>query len=63
MIRRGLQIKKALYILSIWVGFGWWESEDIQGYKTLWFTPHSFPLHLGESGKGGGIIVQTGFVK
>ena len=21
--------KKALYILSIWVGFGWWESEDI----------------------------------
>jgi len=22
-------IKKALYILSIWVGFGWWESEDI----------------------------------
>jgi hypothetical protein len=27
--RKGLQIKKALYILSIWVGFGWWESEDI----------------------------------
>jgi hypothetical protein len=22
-------IKKALYILSVWVGFGWWESEDI----------------------------------
>jgi hypothetical protein len=21
--------KKTLYILSIWVGFGWWESEDI----------------------------------
>jgi hypothetical protein len=21
--------KKALYILSVWVGFGWWESEDI----------------------------------
>jgi hypothetical protein len=26
---KGFQIKKALYILSIWVGFGWWESEDI----------------------------------
>jgi len=22
-------IKKALHILSVWVGFGWWESEDI----------------------------------
>jgi len=27
--------KKALYILSIWVGFGWWESEDTQGQKSL----------------------------
>jgi len=24
-----LKVKKALYILSVWVGFGWWESEDI----------------------------------
>lgn len=23
--------KKALRILSIWVGFGWWELEDTQG--------------------------------
>jgi hypothetical protein len=22
-------IKKALYILSVWVGFGWWEFKDI----------------------------------
>ena len=21
--------KKTLYILSVWVGFGWWELEDI----------------------------------
>jgi hypothetical protein len=28
-----LRTKKALYILSIWVGFGWWESEDVQGQK------------------------------
>jgi hypothetical protein len=28
-----LEVKKALYILSVWVGFGWWESEDIQGRK------------------------------
>jgi hypothetical protein len=26
--RKGIN-KKALYILSIWVGFGWWELEDI----------------------------------
>jgi hypothetical protein len=24
-----LRIKKALHILSVWVGFGWWELEDI----------------------------------
>jgi hypothetical protein len=29
IIPKGAQTKKALYILSIWVGFGWWESEDI----------------------------------
>jgi hypothetical protein len=28
-LRRIRGNKKALYILSIWVGFGWWESEDI----------------------------------
>ncbi len=32
--------KKALYILSIWVGFGWWESEDIQGRKTSVTLPN-----------------------
>jgi hypothetical protein len=30
---RNFKNKKAPYILSIWVGFGWWESEDIQGKK------------------------------
>ena len=52
---RNFRNKKAPYILSILVGFGWWESEDIQGeklqslfqtglMKTKFPYPDEFPL-------------------
>ena len=28
ILQDGASNKKALFILSVWVGFGWWESED-----------------------------------